>query len=470
MSWAVSRKNLWERAPAPVRTTVGALLGVLPPQAIFGSRFRRQLRWLEDAQWWTEEKNREYQLAEVQKLCLLAQERTSYYRELFRSAGFDPRDLKRPEDLGGLPTLNRQTLRDRLGDMCAVAVPSSRVDYVSTGGTGGEPVRFYINGDRSSVEYAYLVSGWQRADFKLGTPLAVLRGKIVRPNRSGLHHEYDPLLRCHYYSSFHLTQREMARYLEHIASIGPCFLHVYPSSAAALARYLRGAGRPGPSNVMGVLAESEAVLPEDHELVRQIFRCRYSASYGLTEKVVAATACEQSNDYHVWPTYGFFELLDAKGRPITTPGARGEIVGTGFINKVVPFIRYRTGDYATYVGSHCQACGRAHPIITDIRGRRPQEWLVAADDSLIAWTALNMHDDSFDNVLRFQFLQNTPGRATLNVVPAEAFSNEDAARIQRNLEAKLDGAIALTIEVVESIRLSPAGKAIYVDQRLPIVL
>ena len=134
----------------------------------------------------------------------------------------------------------------------------------------------------------------------------------------------------------------------------------------------------------------------------------------------------------------------------------------------MPFIRYRTGDYATYLGSRCEACGRAHPIITDIQGRRPREFLVAKDQSVIAWTALNMHDDSFDRVLRFQFHQDTPGRATLNIVPADGFSAADAVRIRRNLEEKCDGAITLTIETVESIRLSPAGKAIYVDQRLPV--
>ena len=168
--------------------------------------------------------------------------------------------------------------------MCAVPIPSRHVDYVSTGGSSGEPVRFYIDSSRSSIEYAYLVSGWNRAGFSLGIPMAVLRGRVVRARTDGLRHEYDPLLRHHYYSSFHLTANDIPRYLDHIASIGPCFLHVYPSSVAALARYLEGTGRPGPSNVVGILAESEAVYLEDHALVQETFGCRYSASYGSDRK------------------------------------------------------------------------------------------------------------------------------------------------------------------------------------------
>ena len=84
------------------------------------------------------------------------------------------------------------------------------------------------------------------------------------------------------------------------------------------------------------------------------------------------------------------------------------------------------------------------------------------------WTALNMHDDTFENVLRFQFMQEVPGRTTLMLMPSSGFSQADVIRIRKKLEAKLDGAITLSIEMVPSIRVSDVGKAIYVDQRLPI--
>jgi phenylacetate-CoA ligase len=318
------------------------------------------------------------------------------------------------------------------------------------------------------MEYAYLVAGWSRAGFELGMPVAVLRGRVVPADRTGLHHEYDWVLRHHYYSSFHLTGRDIPRYLEHIRALGPCFLHVYPSSVMAVVRYLQSAGEAAPANILGVLAESEAVPEDDRLAVARTFGCRYFSSYGLTEKVVAATACEHSNLYHVWPTYGYFELLDEQGDPVTTPGMRGEIVGTGFVNTAVPFIRYRTGDFATYAGDRCTACGRTHPLIADIQPRRPQEWFVATDGSLIAWTALNMHDNTFENVLRFQFHQDTPGRAVLKIVPSPSFSDADLARITRNLAIKLNGVVELTVELASSIRVSDVGKAICIDQRLSI--
>jgi phenylacetate-CoA ligase len=222
-----------------------------------------------------------------------------------------------------------------------------------------------------------------------------------------------------------------------------------------------------PQNIKGIIAESEIVYPEQRRFVEDVFGCRLFSCYGLTEKVVAAAECEHSCNYHVWPTYGFFELLDEAGRSVNEPGKRGEIVGTGFINEIVPFIRYRTGDYATYVGDRCKECGREHPLITDIRGHRIQESLVTSDGALISWTALNMHDDTFENVRQFQFYQDKPGRAVLRVLPAQGYGAADIGRIKERLQRKFDQRMNLEFEIVDSIPLSRSGKAIYVDQRIP---
>jgi len=461
-----TRRHLWEGTPRTIRRILGPALGVIPQRFLLGKRFRDASAFLGDAQWWSRSQNQAYQLSAMRGICELAHAHSPFYRRTFESVGFAPAELRTVEDFARLPTIDRETLRAHLEEMRTLPSRAPAAEFVSTGSTGGVPVHFYVNADRSWQEYAHLISCWQRAGHELGMPLAVFRGRAVRPDSSGFRHEYDPLLRYHYYSAFHMTDGNMGRYLAHIATIGPCFLHVYPSSVAALARFIRRAGAKAPGNIRGIIAESETVYPEQRQMVEEVFGCRYFSCYGHSEKLVMAAECEFSTDYHVWPTYGYFELLDEQGRPVTTPGQRGEIVGTGFINTVVPFIRYRTGDYATYVGDHCEACGRQHALIRDIRGHRTQEMLVAVDGSEISWTALNMHDDTFLRVRQFQFYQDTPGQAVLRVVPAEVFGDEDQRRIQHNLGRKLDGRVTFAIELVESIPLSPRGKAVYVDQRI----
>jgi len=462
-----TRRELWEATPRTIRRVLGFVLNALPKDRLLGKRFRKYWRFVNESQWWPADRARAYQVQKLRQICRIAYDGAARYRRMFDEAGSVPGRLRQSEPLAGLPTTDKGILRDLADEMHAVSPPSLGVDIVTTGGTAGAPLSFHMPASRSAIEYAYLVNSWQRAGYRLGMPIAVLRGRIVKPDRNGFRHEYDPILRYHYYSAFHMADENMARYLDHIATIGPCFLHVYPSTAAALARFIVRGGRVAPPNIRGILAESEIVYPQQREMVQQVFGCRYFSCYGHSEKLVLAAECEHSTDYHVWPTYGYFELLDEDGKPVTTPGQRGEIVGTGFINTVMPFIRYRTGDYATYVGDRCEACGREHVIIRDIRGHRTQEVLIAADGSQIPWVALNMHDDTFSHVRQFQFRQDVPGRAVLRIVPAEGFSDEDAKRIQLNLGRKFDGQLQFSIESGSHISLSPRGKAIYVDQRIP---
>ncbi|GIK16944.1 MAG: capsular polysaccharide biosynthesis protein CapK [Planctomycetota bacterium] len=462
MKRAWSRKNLWERSPRWLKRVVGAGLGAVPLSWILGRRFRERHRFILSAQRWSADRVRAYQVEQLKRILTLAYERTSYYRRTFDEAGFDPHGLREPEDLRRLPTIDRTTLTEHLGDMLTCDAGSPGVDYVTTGGTSGSPLAFYIGAGRSSLEYAHLTAAWSRVGFSPGDTLAVFRGRLVGEEGAGLRHEYDPLLRQHFYSAFHLTDEMMARYVEHVRGIGPCFLHVYPSSADALARFIRRCGVRPPDNIRGILAESEIVYPEQRRLSEDVFQCRYFSCYGHTEKLVLAAECEHSTDDHVDPFYGYAELLDESGRPITEAGRRGEIVGTGYINTVVPFIRYRTGDFAELAGEGCAACGRAYLRLRGIAGHRTQEMLIASDGSAIAWTAVNMHDDTFDRVRRFQFHQRRPGQAVLRIVPAAGFGPADLRRIREHLGRKLSGRLTIEPEVCEDIPLTARGKATYV--------
>jgi phenylacetate-CoA ligase len=353
--------------------------------------------------------------------------------------------------------------------MCAVSPEAANVDYVATGGSSGEPLRFYFAPGRSAVEYAYLVASWERAGFRLGEPMAVLRGQVVAPGRDGLRHEYDALLRRHYFSNFHMSDGSICRYLERIATLGPrVFLLVYPSSVVALARHALRSGTPLPGNIAGMFAGSETVYPDERSEVERAFGRRFFSWYGHSEKLVLAAECEGSSDYHVWPTYGFMELLDAEGCRVTTPGRRGEIVGTGFMNTVVPFIRYRTGDFAEYVGEGCGACGRQHTILRSVEGRWSQGALVAHDGSLVSMTAFNVHDDTFENVKGYQFRQTKPGSAHLRIVPARALSEAERAYIIKGASARLQGQVSLTLEMCEELERTPAGKQLRVVQSIPL--
>jgi len=467
MKRALSRKNLWDKLPDPLKAAAGRVMAVAPTAFWLGKRFRAQRRFLEAAQWWSADEAQAHQLGALRRVCGLAAERSTFYRDWFCDAGFEPGDLKTAQDLRGLPTIDKNTVNENARAMCTLPPESPEVDFVSTGGTSGQPLHFYMGRGRSAIEYAYLVTSWSRVGYRPGARMAVLRGRVVPPRRDGLRYSTDPLLNHHYFSAFHLNDETIGRYVQRIRGLGACFLHVYPSSMTALAQWLKRTGGEPIRNVRAAIAESEIVYPHQRALVERYVGCRVFSCYGHTEKLVLAAECERSSDDHVWPTYGYFELLDADGAPISTPGQRGEIVATGFLDTVTPFIRYRTGDFATYVADRCDDCGRQHVRLREIRGHRTQEHLVAADGAEISWTAMNMHDDTFERVRQFQFRQDRPGEALLRLVPARGDAPPDLERMLRSLERKFAGRMRIRVELVAEIPLSARGKAIYVDQRIP---
>ncbi|WP_166371947.1 phenylacetate--CoA ligase family protein [Psychromonas sp. SA13A] len=466
MKKAFSKKNLWAVMPTSLKKLAGFLLSFVPLPYLIGKKFRDTSRLINSADTWSKAEIEQYQLKKLKEQVQVAYKKCAAYKKLYDDAGIDISSLQTLEDFKILPFIDKRFINENINDLLLVDKNSPEVDYITTGGTSGVPLTFYINGGRSQIEYAYLVDGWKKSGFKLGDVKAVLRGRVTG-TKGGVNRSYDSIFREHYYSSFHTSDNDMAEYVKHLQSLKKCFLHVYPSSIYQLARYIKK-NNISITNVQAILAESENVYPEQRDFVESVFNCRYFSSYGHTEKLIAAGECEYSSNYHVWPTYGYFELIDEQGNVITKQGEVGEIVGTGFINTVMPFIRYKTGDYAEYVADCCDKCNRNHIIIKDIRGHNIQEHLVTNESNMISWSAINMHDDTFDDVLKYQFYQDTPGKAIIKVVVNKGFSDIQKDRIGKNIGQKLDGRVIVKVEIVENIELTERGKSVFVDQRIKL--
>jgi phenylacetate-CoA ligase len=464
MQKALSRKNLWESSPRWIKNSIGRVLGLLPTEVLLGGKFRNNLRFVSETEQWTASQTRTYQLQRLKEIFRLAYEKTGYYRDQFDKIGFNPEDFNSFADMAALPFSNKSIVTENLDRMLTRPKEKGGIDYVVTGGTSGSQLHFYIDAGRSSVEFAYLTTSWKRCGYEVGIPTAFLRGQIVHPDRYGLRHEYDPILRRHYYSNFHMDEKNIKRYLQHIESIGPCFLLAYPSSAFALAQFIEKTKMPFNAKIKGVLAGSETVYPDQRKYIEEALGCRFFSWYGHSEKLVMAAECESSSDYHVWPTYGYCELIAEDGSLVRQVGQRGEIVGTGFINTCMPFIRYRTGDYAEYGGNRCEVCGRETMILRNLEGRWPQGDLVAKDSGLISLTTVVLYDDIFDKVRDYQFRQAVPGRAILSIIPLGNLTDTDRECIVDLMNKRLQGQIVFELEVISELKKTGRGKILRMVQ------
>lgn len=418
------------------------------------------LGFLRRSESWGREEIEDFQLLELQRVVTHAYHRTSGYRELYHRAGITPDMVRTLDDFRKLPFVEKELIRDNLAGF---SNPLRGSSYVTTGGSTGIPFGFYrdkaaFGKELASKAYQYYRVGWKEGDRQM-----VFRGLPIRSrNRMQFYPRFNEL-RC---SSYHLVPEWMEAYRRKAFEYLPEWVRCYPSSGYIFARFLQETERPFPP-IKGVLCASENLYDFQKELISKVFGARVFSHYGHYEMAVLAGYCEYNDTYHVLPQYGYAELLDSEGHPITRPGQVGEIVATSFIMRATPFIRYQTRDLAIFKGWGCEACGRPYQIWERIEGRL-QEFIVTRTGRPISMTAINMHDDIFQSIKQFQFYQDTKGVVTFKYVPKGECDATIVKDMKARLMVKLGDDMELQMEEVVEIPPSPRGKHRFLIQKIDL--
>lgn len=388
----------------------------------------------------------------------------------FRDLADDPRpSLLRLRDL---PAVGKTDIKEALPQFLSQACTTAERLPMFTGGSTANPMAFFLERGTSRPResaYARMIDrrylGTQSGDWTLS-----LRGRTVASatRATGRFWVTEPIKRHLILSSDHLEERYMPRYCEVLARLRPRLIHAFPSALYPLARWLADHPLPAFSeNVRGILLTSENVYQFQEDLFRRVFPCPVIRHYGHSERAIQGVSLHDDSRYHFWPLYGLVELLDARGDPIEQPGQIGEIVATGFDNRVMPFIRYRTGDLGTWATSPGSG-DRLSMVLERIEGRM-QEFVVCSDRRLVSITTLGAaHFSELARVQAIQFEQREPGRLMLKVVAATALTANESEAIARAILEKTQGGCTVQVIAVPSIERTGRGKQRMLIQHLDL--
>lgn len=360
------------------------------------------------------------------------------------------------EVLPEFPLISKEDVKRNLASFLSSATAPALRLKTATGGSTSTPMVFYLQkGVSRSKEYAFMENFHQSIALTRSDVILAMRGRSVPTAKraGGAIWMYEPIKRQLILSSDHLERRYMNEYIAAMRLWRPSYIQAYPSAIYPLARWLEE--NPAPdvtSRIKGVMLFSENVFEHHVKLLKEVFSCPVLKHYGHSERVLMAASMPDDERCFFWPQYGHFELVDEAGRPITTPGVLGEIVGTGFDNQVMPFIRYRTGDMAI-LGDKPHPLLPGYPVVESIEGRR-QEFLVCRDKRLIPVCGMGAaHSADLSAVDSMQFEQYQPGHFLIKVAVSQPLSAEARTRIVQVMEAKTqDGCTAEVVEVREIAR------------------
>ncbi len=302
---------------------------------------------------------------------------SSFYRQRFEAAGFDPLQLKGLDDIRRLPFLSKQDLHEAqrrsppLGDF-TVAPPDQWRELHPTTGAGGTPI--------------YTI--WSENDAKVIGQLAarMLFTCGVRPGDL-IHNAFSyglwvAGLTVHY--AAHLLDcciipiggDSLKRQIEFLVNFRPTVIISTPSQALYLAEKLRERGiDPRDIGLKTGMFGGEPWANADPIRIRleRALGVKAFDLYGIAEiKPVMATECPFRTGLHWAEDQHLIEVVNPDTLEPCRPGETGIVVITDLTREAMPVIRFWTNDYATLTQEPCP-CGRTHARSPGgIQGRRDE--------------------------------------------------------------------------------------------------
>lgn len=408
-----------------------------------------------------------YQFRELKRLIDFAWEHIPFYRRYWEHHGFTPEQFQRLQDFSLIPCIDKEIVRANYKDMVPRNYDRGRLEQVTSGGTTGLPLSFYINQaiahGRELVHQPWTY--WHVCRYKLGIDkVVILRGSRVdeRLIQQGIYWKRSLGYRGRglLLSSFHLTEATYESYMHQIRKESPKFIVAYPSSLTILCTMMKKHNEAPLIGLRGAICSSEMVYEWQRQLVREVLGVEIYSFYGHSEKTVSAIPDSQHRMLFE-PSYGYVEFLDEKFKPVNTVGEIAQVVSTGFQNDYMPFIRYQTSDYVR-VDNH-PPLGFTH-VAKEIIGRA-QDFVYDKDGNRLPFTCSDEVFWNIDGIIAYQYLQREVGRLLIHLEVDNSFINESIQNIQIEAEHMFYNC-DVEVLIVDRIERTSSGKFRYFVQTI----
>lgn len=329
----------------------------------------------------------------------------------------------------------------------------SKFVYATTGGTTGKPMQLHLPKNRHSYELPVVHNIWIKFGWDYQTR-GVIRNHKLSSNQI---YKVNPFTKEIIFDAFRIDDKYVLQIYYELKKQNIKFLQCYPSSAYLFCKICHKL-KLDLSFIKAIFTSSEPLLKFQRNFIENVVNIKISNFYGHTEKLIIAGDCYESSNLHFESTYGFCELIDNEGNTINEVGERGELVATGFNNKGLFLLRFKTGDYAEYVGNHCDKCGKKALIIKNILGHRNENLIFKIDGTYITTTALNLHGKLYDYIDGLQYIQNIKGKLIIKIIKNKNFTDSAHKLYLNHFTISLENKCEVEIEYVNKLDKLKNGK------------
>lgn len=433
-----------------------------------GRTVQRRLKRLLETQWLSPAELRALQLQRIKRLVEHAYSNVPFYGQRFREAGIHPNDIKTLDDFRRIPRLTRSDIQHNLESLIATNFPDSALHRDATGGSTGEPLRFYHNIDYDYWNWAAGFRVWDWLNVEPGCRQAWIDGSGGFVNSSGflktvLKKSKRWLKREKWLNTFDMTEDKMQAFAKTLERFQPELIFGCNSGIWLFARYLEEAGFVGRICPKAIIGGSEKLYDFQRELIEEVFGCRVTDYYGSREGGLMAAQCPYGS-MHWSSELRYLEII-ADGQP-AEPGEIGEMIVTDLTNFAMPFIRYENGDIARLDDQPCP-CGRGLPVLGELVGRK-SDFFTTPEGRLISGLYFVRMLRGWPGVKKYQVHQPSVDKVEIAFEAGEDLDETWLAGRRQEFQAYLGESVQLSFKRVEHIPLTPAGKHLFTTSAVPV--
>lgn len=364
----------------------------------------------------------------------------TFYKEFYKKININ--------DWNNIPLLSKEIIQENISEF---NLKKSKKIYVTTGGVTGKPAKFFQSNNVWFKEMAFVYSYFRSYGYEPPNLKASFRGADFSDLKCDEYWKFNP---HHYeinFSPFHLNVYTVEKYVEKLNELKPKYFHGYPSAFLSLAKFMEICDLNLNYSPICFFLISEGYTTKQINFLETFFKCKMSSFYGQSERVVFAQALEGLEEYQVDKNYGYFELINSSGNVIEKNDVVGEIVATSYDNYAMPLIRYKTGDFTSYIDFKNQ-------IFRKISGKWGQLFLYGFNKEEISLTALNLHTDELSDILKIQFIQTDYGIVNINVSFSIKINNKHIVNIESLLSKRVGNKIKFKILDPSDFKFNSRGK------------
>lgn len=375
-----------------------------------------------------------------------------YYRNKLQALGLLPEDIAGIEDVGKLPFITKQEMRDNY-PYGLFAVPLTEIVRVhaSSGTTGKPTVVGYTKRD-IGIWSEVMARALTYAGASKHSCIQVAYGYGLFTGGLGVHYGAEMIGA----SVIPVSSGNTARQIMLMKDFGTTVLACTPSYALYIAETMREMGlEPGDLTLKAGIFGAEPWSERMRQEIEDRLAIKALDIYGLSEIIGPGVAneCACQDGLHISEDHFFPEIINPLTGEALPDGEKGELVLTTITKEGMPMVRYRTRDLTVLNRSICD-CGRTLARMGKVLGR--------TDDMLII-RGVNVFPSQVESVLlglgetspHYQLIvdreDNLDTLTVLVEVTEEMFSDE--VRRLEKLEYKIKEALASVLQVTAKVRL-----------------